>query len=99
MLSDDKEKGDGEAYAWCESRGLGLAMWNSAESYEDVSFITHSEHEDFYTALNNENGEDCETKHNQQDCDGELVWRQTQNGHSCSFHADQGFTEYDVLQR
>ena len=71
-------------------------MWNSAESYEDVSYITGSEDEDFYTALNNENGESCDTKHNPSDCDDKLVWKQTKNGHSCAFRADPGFTEYDL---
>ena len=95
VISIDEKTGDNLAYTWCESKGFGLAMWNSAESYEDVSYITDSEDEDFYTALNNENGESCDTKHNPSDCDDKLVWKQTKNGHSCSFRADRGFTEYD----
>ena len=98
MLSIDDKTGDNLAYTWCEGRSLGLAMWNSEESYEDMQYITDSEDEDFFTALNNANGEDCNTNNNQPDCDDKLVWKQTKNGHTCSFHADASFTKYEVYQ-
>ena len=93
VVSNDAMERD-EAYTWCEKEGLGLAMWNSAELYEDIQHITSSHDEDFYTALNNDNWVSCNTKTQHNDCDDKLMWKQRRNGHSCYFQAYPGFTKY-----
>ena len=86
------------AYDYCEARGLGLAMWSNAESYDDIYFLgtvmgnnpdTNINSNDLDTALNNENKESCDTNQNQS-CDGKLIWRQTKNGPCKMFQAYAG---------
>ena len=50
-------------------RGLGLAMWKSAESYIDVQHIINKVGEDTFTALHNPREEAC----TDEDCDEQLV--------------------------
>ena len=62
---------------FCDNLGLGLAMWHTTDSYDDLKSITGSSsfktgHFDkpAWTALNNANHEDCDGAQN---CDGKLV--------------------------
>ena len=72
-----------DAYNFCNDRNLGLAVWKTAEEYEDIKYISehHANWEYLWTALNNENEEDCNTDHGQYtNCDDKLVWRQNKCG-------------------
>ena len=92
-----------DAYNFCNDRGLGLAVWKSAEAYEDIKYLANNvpwkEHSyvgyaDFYTALNNENEEACNTDHHgKTDCDGKLIWRQNKCGPYELFEANPGHTK------
>ena len=65
----------GPAYTFCDNRGLGLAMWDTADSYEDLKYLaTTVIKADLWTALNNEGNAICSDKI---DCDSNLIWRQT----------------------
>ena len=84
-----------EAYNFCNGHDLGLAVWKSAEAYEDIKYIAryspHGEKAEVYTALNNENEEDCNTDHGQYtNCDGKLIWRQDKCGPSELYKGDPG---------
>ena len=84
-----------DAYNFCNDRGLGLAVWKSAEAYEDIKYMTKSNlnKAEVYTALNNENEEDCNTDDGNTDCDGKLIWRQNKCGPYEFFKADPGHTK------
>ena len=77
------------AYNFCNDHNQGLAVWKGAEEYEDIKFLANSVAQtEVFTALNNENGVDCNTENNGPGhCDGKLVWRQNQNGPSELLHA------------
>ena len=80
---------------FCAGKGMGLAVWNTAELYEDLKYMaTTVKQEDLFTALSNENQRNCNTTNQQTDCDGKLVWRQTKNGPCELFNAHSGFTGY-----
>ena len=66
-----------EAYDFCESKGLGLAIWDTAELYEDIKYLAGALNNHIYTALNNGNGQECDDKAS---CSGKLLWRQEKNG-------------------
>ena len=57
---------------YCDKHGLGLAMWHTDATYNDLREITGSSIFDkpAWTALNNANGENCDGAQN---CDGKLV--------------------------
>ena len=81
-----------EAYDFCEAQGLGLAIWDNAESYEDMKYLGKMLHNLYNTvshdtSLDNENKEVCNTNLNQS-CDGKLIWRQTKNGPCQMFQAN-----------
>ena len=80
-----------DAYNYCNDRGLGLAVWKGVDASEDIRYLTITYGES-YTALNNENNEDCHkhTSHDLDDCDGKLIWRQNKNGPCELFEADAG---------
>ena len=87
-----------DAYNFCNDRGLGLAVWKSAKEYEDIKYIASycpSENwSEVYTALNNENEEDCNTDHGQTyNCDEKLIWRQNKCGPFELYEADPGHTK------
>ena len=50
-------------------RGMGLAMWKTKNTYEDIQDIVEEIGEDVYTALTNPNQNKCSN----QECDGKLV--------------------------
>ena len=64
-----------DAMTYCDNFGLGLAMWHTADTYDDLKTMTGSKWGGWFdkpawTALNNANGENC---YSAQDCDGKLV--------------------------
>ena len=83
-----------EAYTYCQDLDLGLAMWDDAESYEDMKYLsTTAAQADLYTALNNDENEDC---NNQGDCDNKLMWRQTQAGPREYFQRNAAYHTYVI---
>ena len=85
-----------EAYNFCDDHDLGLAVWKTAEAYEDIKYIaSNSPHGkgEVYTALNNENEEDCNTDHGNDNCDGKLIWRQNKCGPYELYKGDPGHTK------
>ena len=93
LVSTTYEDGEDEAYDFCNDRGLGLAVWKSAEAYEDVKYIASHNGAEVYTALNNENEEDCNTDDGKTQCDGKLIWRQNKCGPYELFERDPGHTK------
>ena len=79
-----------EAYDYCANHTLGLAMWDTRESYMDIKYLAaHSAiHSDFYTALNNANNVACNGGN---DCTMKLLWRQTKTGYCDVFNRNAGF--------
>ena len=59
---------------------MGLAMWHTAELYEDIKYIASKENEDLYTALTNNDNQECGSK---QDCHGKLIWKQREKSFRC----------------
>ena len=66
-----------DAYDFCENSGMGLAMWHTAELYEDIQYMTHKTKHRLLTALNNKYDQNCTSK---DDCHGKLIWQQEKNG-------------------
>ena len=92
MISNGVKTYD-SGYSFCASKGMELAVWNTAEAYEDMKYMaTTVKRADLFTALSNENEHDCNTTNQQNDCDGKLVWRQTKDGPCELFTAYSGFT-------
>ena len=82
-------------YDFCASKGMGLAVWDTPEKYEDMKYMaTTVKQQDLYTALSNDNAQECDTSTNPNDCDGKLVWRQTRGGSCELFSAFSGFSGY-----
>ena len=81
-----------DGYDFCNDRNLGLAVWKSGEAYEDIEYLSYyyANGEELYTALNNENNEECNTDNGNTDCDGKLIWRQTKCGPYEPFERDPG---------
>ena len=79
-----------EAYDYCANHTLGLAMWDTRESYMDLKYLAaHSAiYSDFYTALNNANNVACNGGN---DCTMKLLWRQTKTGYCDVFNRNAGF--------
>ena len=77
-----------EAYDFCESQGLGLAIWDTAELYEDMKNLSGALNGHIFTALNNANEQECNDKGS---CSGMLLWRQEKNGPCKVFQEDPGF--------
>ena len=79
-------------YTYCQNLGLGLAMWDTAETYEDLKYLsTTAIGEGLLTALDDPDNSKCDGKW---DCDGKLVWRQTQTGPRAYFQANTAYNEY-----
>ena len=82
---------DYPAYTFCENRGLGLAIWDSSEAYEDLKYLsTTAVKSDLWTALTNEDNRNC---YDQFDCDNKLLWRQTKTGPVESFQANSVYNK------
>ena len=82
------------AHSYCEGLGLGLAMWDTAQSYEDIKYLaTVALQADFWTALTNEDDENCNDKDS---CDNKLLWRQTLGGTGEYFQANSAFNRYGM---
>ena len=77
-VSKDEEDEWQNARTLCENLGLGLAMWDTVASYNDLRAITGSSSGMFdkpaWTALLNPNSTKCDSAQN---CDGKLVRPQT----------------------
>ena len=81
-----------EHYNYCESRDLGLAIWDTAELYEDIKYLaTTAIGENLYTALDDLDVSKCFGTTS--DCDGELIWRQTRTGTRAYYQKNKA---YDV---
>ena len=94
-VSPDRRR---ESYTYCNSVGLGLAIWNDADSYDDIKHIASSigDASGVYTALNNADGHDCALK---ADCDAKLIFRQTADGPREYFQRSPAFLyRYNVYQ-
>ena len=82
------------AHSYCEGLGLGLAMWDTAQSYEDIKYLaTVSLQSDLWTALTNEDDKNCNDKDS---CDNKLLWRQTQGGPGEYFQANSAYNRYGL---
>ena len=79
-----------EAYDFCEGKGLGLAIWDTAELYEDMKHLSDALNGYLYTALNNGNEQECSDK---AECSGRLLWRQEKSGPCKAFQEVSGFPE------
>ena len=67
-----------DAYDYCEDKEIGLAMWHSAELYEDIKYLAHKTTvHGLLTALSNKDDEQCASK---DECHGKLIWQQETNG-------------------
>ena len=67
-----------DAYDYCEAKGMGLAMWHTAELYEDIKYLAHKTTVNgLLTALSNKDDEQCVSK---DECHGKLIWQQETNG-------------------
>ncbi len=69
VLPDDKKKWS-DARQWCTDASLGLAMWDTADAYEDIKFIAGDINQKVYTALWNPLKNKCSSK---SACDTKLV--------------------------
>ena len=94
MISNGVKTYD-SGYSFCASKGMRLAVWNTAELYEDMKYMaTTVKQDNLYTALSNKFEQDCDTRTQPSDCDGKLVWRQTKGGPCEIFNAFSGFNGY-----
>ena len=81
----------GPANTFCENLGLGLAMWDTAGSYEDLKYLaTTSIKSDLWTALTNEDNLKCNNKF---ECDNRLMWRQTPTSPGGYFEANSAYNK------
>ena len=88
-MSKDEKATWQNARTLCENLGLGLAMWDTAQSYEDIKYLaTVSLQSDLWTALTNEDDENCNDKDS---CDNKLLWRQTLSGPGEYFQANSAY--------
>ena len=96
-ISDNTRTID-EAYTYCQDLDLGLAMWDDAESYEDMKYLsTTAAQADLYTALNNDEKEDCNgCTYTYCRCDNKLIWRQTQTGPREYFQRNAAYNTYVI---
>ena len=85
-----------EALAYCKSKGLGLAVWRTEEEYQDMRFLAETFDESVFTALSNSLRRDC---HSVEECDSQLVWRQTSGGPEEYFQRNSDYNiTYELLQ-
>ena len=81
------------AYDYCKSKNMGLAMWHTAELYEDIIYLaTKASQNGLLTALTNKDDESCTSK---QECHGKLIWRQREKGAEEYFETQ---VAYDSIQ-
>ena len=78
-----------DALAYCESKGLGLAVWRTEEKYQDMRLLAETLGETLFTALHNSLRRDC---HSVEACDSQLVWRQTSGGPEEYFQRKSAYT-------
>ena len=82
------------AFSYCEDLGLGLAMWDTAQSYEDLKYLaTTAIKSDLWTALTNEDDVNCT---DQSSCDNALLWRQSQTGPGEYFQGNSAYNKYQI---
>ena len=68
---------------------MGLAVWRTEEEYQDMQFLAATLGESLFTALSNRHRMDC---HSVEDCDGQLVWKQTSNGPEEYFQRNSAYS-------
>ena len=73
--------------------GMGLAMWHTAELYEDIKYLAFKADADLYTALSNIDNVDCATK---DDCHGKLIWKQEENGTEEYFATNSAYNSIEA---
>ena len=84
------------ARGYCEDRDLGLAVWKTEEEYLDMLILAETLGESIFTALSNSLRRDC---HSVEDCDSQLVWRQTSGGPQEYFQRNSNYNiTYELLQ-
>ena len=72
------KKNGGQAMSFCEAEDLGLAVWRTEEEYQDIRFLMDTLGENsLFTALSNRHRRVCNSV---EQCDTNLVWKQTSNG-------------------
>ena len=77
------------AFDYCKSKRMGLAMWHTAELYEDIKYMASKTQSDLYTALSNIDNRDCSSK---ESCHGKLIWKQRANGEEEYFETNSAFS-------
>ena len=87
-MSNDK-KDLWKAREYCEDLDLGLAVWRTEEEYQDMRFLVETLGESLFTALNNRLRRDCDSV---EDCDAQLVWKQTPDGPDEYFQRISAYT-------
>ena len=63
--------------SYCENNDLGLAVWRTEEEHQDILFLIDTIGESLFTALSNMHRRVCKSV---EQCDANLVWKQTSNG-------------------
>ena len=94
MVSNHKKRRH-DALAYCESEGLGLAVWRTEEEYQDIRFFLDLFGESLFTALSNRLRRYCNSV---EQCDANLVWKQTSVGPEEYFQRVSNYTiPYELL--
>ena len=79
-----------QARRYCEDKDLGLAVWRTEEEYQDILFLMDTlGEESLFTALSNRLRRDCNSV---EQCDANLVWKQTSNGPEEYFQRISSYT-------
>ena len=64
-------------------------MWRTEEEYQDMRFLVEAIGESLFTALSNRLRRDC---HSVEECDSQLVWKQTPDGPDEYFQRISAYT-------
>ena len=76
--------------SFCEAEDLGLAVWRTEEEYQDIRFLMDTLGESsLFTALNNR---DRRYLNSLEECDANLVWKQTSSGPEEYFQRISNYT-------
>ena len=85
----------GQAMSYCAANDLGLAVWRTEEEYQDIRFFLDLFGESLFTALSNRLRRYCNSV---EQCDANLVWKQTSVGPEEYFQRVSNYTiPYELL--